>query len=107
MSLVNVPEISIQMAIPMVEVIISGRRLNRLSSHAFSSDIMKRVIPTNIDTWKASIDVPISYKYESFSLKISLSRVIRASICNQKKYLHKGHGVEQCDINTAELLNQK
>lgn len=50
MSLVKVPETSIQMAIPMVEVIISGRRLNLLSSHAFSSDIMKRVIPTNIDT---------------------------------------------------------
>lgn len=48
-SLVNVPEISIEIAIPIVEIITSGRRLNRLSSQAFNSDITNRVIPTNTD----------------------------------------------------------
>lgn len=48
--LVKVPEMNITTAMPIPDVITSGRLLNRFRSHAFKSDIMKRVTPTNIET---------------------------------------------------------
>lgn len=47
-------------AMPSDETIMSGRRLKRLSSHAFSRDMHKRVTPTKIEAVNASTFVPIS-----------------------------------------------
>lgn len=58
--LVNVPETNITIAIPMPDVITSGRRLNRFKIHAFDNDMKNRVTPTKIDTWYGFTLLPIS-----------------------------------------------
>lgn len=56
------PETIIQIAIPIVDTITRGRRLNRFNNPAFNNDITKRVTPTKIDALNASISIPISYR---------------------------------------------
>uniref|UniRef100_A0A182QWU3 Uncharacterized protein n=1 Tax=Anopheles farauti TaxID=69004 RepID=A0A182QWU3_9DIPT len=58
---VNNPDTNMQIAMPVVETITSWRRGKRFSSHAFSSDIVKRVNPTKMEAVNALTSVPTSW----------------------------------------------
>lgn len=58
--MVNNPDTNMQIAIPVVDTITNGLRANFFKSHAFNSDIMKRVSPTKIDAMYALTSVPTS-----------------------------------------------
>lgn len=58
--LVNVPDVNMHAAIPKLDTITNGRRLNLFKSHAFNNDMAKRVTPTKIEDVYALIFVPTS-----------------------------------------------